>query len=58
MAGKVENGFQPWTDSLKERNRKEQSMTTVAINQIFRVGVGFAAWCALRQVLMIWSMNV
>ncbi len=33
-------------------------MTMVAINQMFRVGVGFAAWCALRQVLMLWLTNV
>jgi hypothetical protein len=33
-------------------------MSTVALNQMFRVSVGFAAWCALRQVLMVWLTNV
>lgn len=33
-------------------------MTTVAMHQMFRVGVGFAAWCALRQILMVWLTNV
>jgi hypothetical protein len=30
----------------------------VMMNQMFRVGVGFAAWCALRQVLMVWLTYV
>ncbi len=49
---------QPWTDSRKKQDKEERSMTTVAMNQMFRVGVGFAAWCALRQVLMVWLTNV
>jgi len=28
------------------------------MNQMFRVGVGFVAWCALRQVLMVWLTYV
>jgi hypothetical protein len=43
----------------KQRQEKEErSMSTVALNQMFRVGVGFTAWCALRQVLMVWLTNV
>ena len=59
MAGRVENGFSA-VDGLAEeaRLREERSMSTVALNQMFRVGVGFAAWCALRQVLMVWLTNV
>ena len=30
----------------------------VMMNQLFRVGVGFAAWCALRQILMVWLTYV
>lgn len=37
---------------------EERSMSTVAMNQMFRVGVGFAAWCVLRQVLMVWLTYV
>ncbi len=35
--------------------RKEDVAMSVAVmmNQMFRVGVGFAAWCALRQILMV-----
>jgi hypothetical protein len=28
------------------------------MNQMFRVTVGFAAWCVVRQVLMVWLSYV
>jgi hypothetical protein len=40
--------------------KKEDVAMSVAVmmNQMFRVGVGFVAWCALRQVLMVWLTYV
>ena len=36
-----------------------EAMTAASVmNQMFRVGVGFMAWCALRQILMIWLTYV
>lgn len=60
MAGGVENMASRSADGLavEAGQEEERSMSTVAMNQIFRVGVGFAAWCALRQVLMVWLTYV
>ena len=36
-----------------------EAMTAASLmNQMFRIGVGFMAWCALRQILMIWLTYV
>ncbi len=49
-------------DPRRDANAKEKEdvamSVAVMMNQMFRVGVGFAAWCALRQVLMVWLTYV
>ena len=49
-------------DPRRDVNAKEKEdvamSVAVMMNQMFRVGVGFAAWCALRQVLMVWLTYV
>ncbi len=47
-------------DPRRDAKEKEDVAMSVAVmmNQMVRVGVGFAAWCALRQVLMVWLTYV
>jgi len=46
-------------DPRCDAKEKDVAMSVaVMMNQMFRVGVGFAAWCALRQVLMVWLTYV
>ncbi len=50
----------PGGPDLRRDAKREDVAMSVAVmtNQMFRVGVGFAAWCALRQVLMVWLTYV
>jgi hypothetical protein len=45
-----------WAADAKQ---EERSMTSASmLNQVFRIGVGFFAWCAIRQILMVWLTYV
>lgn len=57
-ASRVAKSYSAVNGLRKPARDEERSMSTVAMNQMFRVGVGFAAWCALRQVLMVWLTYV
>ncbi len=45
-------------DPRRDAKEKEEAAMSVAVmlSQMFRVGVGLAAWCAVRQILMVWSI--
>ncbi len=44
-------------DPRRDAKEKDDAAMSVAVmmNQMFRLGVGLAIWCAVRQILMVWS---
>jgi hypothetical protein len=55
----VTNAAPGGPDPRRDAEKEEVAMSVaVMMNQMFRVGVGFVAWCALRQVLMVWLTYV